>query len=65
MSSIAPVVMIALLVAVIAVLLVGVFVMARGGALNSKYGNKIMRARVVLQVLAIVALAVIWLVARD
>jgi len=42
------------LVAVVIVLLAGVVGMARGGDFNAKYGNKLMRARVVLQGLAIV-----------
>jgi hypothetical protein len=64
MSKIAPVVMVVLLIAVVAVLLVGVVAMARGGAFNAKYGNKLMRARVALQALAILLLGVIWLVMR-
>lgn len=42
------------LVAVVIVLLAGVVGMARGGDFNAKYGNELMRARVVLQGLAIV-----------
>lgn len=41
--------------ATILILLIGVFVMARGGELNRKYGNKLMRLRIVAQV-AVVAL---------
>lgn len=65
MSKIAPVVMVVLLIAVVAVLLIGVFAMARGGGFNAKYGNKLMRARVALQALAIVVLGIIWLVTRG
>ena len=64
MSTVAPVLMVVLLVAVIAVLLVGVFAMARGGAFNAKYSNKLMRARVALQALAILLLGIIWLALR-
>ena len=39
--------------AVLAVLLVGVFGMARGGQFNKKYGNQLMRARVILQAVAL------------
>jgi hypothetical protein len=39
--------------AVLGVLLVGVFGMAKGGEFNKKYGNKLMRARVVLQGVAL------------
>lgn len=42
------------LAAVVIVLLIGVVGMARGGDFNAKYGNKLMRARVILQGLAIV-----------
>lgn len=41
------------LLAVVAVMLAGVFGMAQGGEFNRKYGNKLMRARVGLQALAI------------
>ncbi|HUT47925.1 MAG TPA: twin transmembrane helix small protein [Alphaproteobacteria bacterium] len=64
MSKIAPVMMVVLLIAVLAVLLVGVFAMARGGVFNAKYANKLMRARVALQALAIVVLGIIWLAMR-
>ena len=57
--------MIGALVAVVLVLLAGVFAMARGGAFNKKYGNKLMRARVVLQAFAVLLIAVVWLVTRD
>jgi preprotein translocase subunit SecG len=65
MSEIVPIVMVVLLVVVIAVLLVGVFSMARGGAFNAKYANKLMRARVALQALAIVVLGIVWLAFRG
>jgi hypothetical protein len=42
------------LAAVVIVLVLGVVAMARGGEFNRKYGNKLMRARVALQGLAIV-----------
>ena len=42
------------LVAVVIVLLTGVIGMARGGEFNAKYGNKLMRLRVILQGLAVV-----------
>lgn len=64
MSKIAPIVLVVLLIAVVAVLLIGVVAMARGGAFNTKYGNKLMRARVALQALAIVVLGLIWLTTR-
>ncbi len=42
------------LAAVVIVLLTGVAGMARGGDFNAKYGNKLMRLRVILQGLAVV-----------
>ncbi len=39
--------------AVLGVLLVGVFGMARGGEFNKKYGNQLMRWRVILQAVAL------------
>ncbi len=41
------------LVATLAVLLVGIIAMLRGGAFNAKYGNKLMRARIAMQALAV------------
>jgi len=47
--------------AVLAVLVVGVFSFAKGGEFNKKYANKIMRLRLLLQFLAvIVILVVVW-----
>ena len=65
MSTIVPVVMVLLLIAVVGVLLVGVFSMARGGGFNAKYANKLMRARVALQALAILVLGIVWLILRT
>ena len=65
MSQAFPVVMIVLLGAVVAVLLVGVFAMARGGRFNAKYGNKLMRARVALQAFAILVFGIVWLIFRE
>ncbi len=41
------------LVATLAVLLIGVVAMLRGGDFNAKYGNKLMRARIAMQALAV------------
>jgi hypothetical protein len=37
------------MLAVLAVLMIGIFSMARGGAFNKKYANRLMQARVYLQ----------------
>ena len=54
------------MLAVLAVLMLGIFSMAKGGEFNKKYGNKLMRARVILQgvALALFVLAVLTLKKR-
>ena len=42
------------------VLICGVLLMARGGKMNKKYGNKLMVARVVMQTLAILCIGLIY-----
>lgn len=48
------------LIAVTAVMGLGVFAMAKGGEFNKKYGNKLMRLRVMLQGVALALLAVAY-----
>ncbi len=50
------------LAATFAVLVVGVLAMLRGGEFNRKYGNKLMRARVIVQGLTILVLLVAFVV---
>ena len=50
------VLLIVLMVAVLGVVLLGLFSMTKGGEFNAKYGNKLMVARVVLQALALLVL---------
>ncbi len=50
---------------VLAVLFFGLFSMARGGEFNRRYGNKIMRARVGLQLLAVVVFVLVILTLRG
>ncbi len=61
MSAVFFVLMSIAMAAVLAVLMIGVLGMAKGGAFNKKYGNKLMQARVILQgiALAFFVLAVI------
>ncbi len=47
------------------VLVVGLLVMARGGKLNGQYGNKLMRARVALQAIALALFAVLMMVYKQ
>ena len=51
------------LAAVVIVLLTGVAGMARGGDFNAKYGNKLMRLRVILQGLAVVLFLLLIVIA--
>lgn len=53
------------LFATVAVLLAGVVAMLRGGAFNAKYGNKLMRARIAMQALAVGLMFVIYLINRT
>ena len=53
------------LAAVLAVLAVGVVAMLRGGDFNRKYGNKLMRARVAAQALAIALVFALYLLNRG
>jgi len=54
MNTVILILLAASLAAVVIVLLTGIVGMARGGDFNAKYGNKLMRLRVILQGLAIV-----------
>ena len=53
------------LVATLAVLAAGMFAMLRGGAFNKKYGNKLMRARVAAQAVAIAILLALFMVGGE
>lgn len=51
------------LIAVVGVLLLGVVSFARGGAFAKRYGNQLMRARIVAQALAVllfIAAYIFW-----
>jgi len=44
------------------VLLFGVLTMARGGKFNRKYGNKLMRLRILMQAIAVVLIMIgLWI----
>jgi hypothetical protein len=45
---------------VLAVMVLGIFSMAKGGKFNEKYGNKLMQARVILQGVALLMLALAY-----
>ena len=59
MSPILITVMIVAMVAVVGVLFLGIFAMARGGKFNERYGNKLMRLRVVIQLVAVLILGAV------
>lgn len=56
---------IGVMLAVLVVLIIGIAGMARGGEGNRKYANKIMVARVVLQGIAIVLVALLLLMKKH
>jgi hypothetical protein len=62
MISILNFLLIIALIAVVLSLLVGVIGMAKGGDFNAKYGNLLMRARVISQGAAIVLLIIMMLI---
>lgn len=62
MSGIFPILILIALLATVGVLIAGIVVMARGGEFNAKYSNKLMRARVICQFLAIALIALLALV---
>ncbi len=51
--------------ATVAVLGVGMVAMLRGGAFNAKWGNKLMRWRLVLQALTIGLIVVAFMILKD
>ena len=55
MKKINPIILIAIvLIAVLIVLLIGIISMLKGGEFNKRWSNKLMRARVALQGLAVI-----------
>lgn len=59
------VLLLGLMLATLVVLIIGIGFMARGGEANRKYGNKLMVARVTLQSLALVVLAILLLMKQK
>jgi len=55
----------ALLLAVLGVLVAGIVLMGIGGKANAKYGNKLMIARVSLQGLVLLMLALLFLMGKK
>jgi len=54
-----------LLLAVVGVLIAGIVLMGIGGKANAKYGNKLMIARVSLQGMVLLMLALLFLMGKN
>ena len=65
MGSLLSTLVVIALAGTLLVLFAGVFAMARGGEFNRKWGNKLMRARVATQGLAILLLLALFLINRG
>lgn len=61
MSSVLFALLIISMVATLAVMIVGMVAMTKGGAFNEKYGNKLMRLRVILQGVSLALFALVLL----
>ncbi len=61
MHNVFLVLMLISLAAVLGVLVTGIVAMTKGGEFNKKYGNKLMRARVMLQGLTLIFFALAYL----
>jgi len=59
-SSVLRVAIMAALAATVLILVMGIVVMARGGPVNDRYGNVLMRLRIVLQGVAVALVAALW-----
>ena len=60
MNTLTVIAMIVAMLAVLTVMGLGIFSMAKGGEFNKKYGNKLMQARVLLQGVALALLALAY-----
>jgi hypothetical protein len=58
LQAIFPTLIVIALIAVLIVLLVGMISMFRGGEFNKRYGNKLMRLRVLVQGVAVVLIVI-------
>lgn len=57
--------MVVLMIATVVVLMIGIVLMARGGAVNEKFSNKLMVARVALQGTALLVLGILFYVGKQ
>lgn len=65
MSPTLLIVLLLAMAAVVATLFIGLIGMAKGGAFNARYGNLLMRWRVVLQAVAVLVLIVAAIAAAN
>ena len=65
MENLLPIAIVGAMIAAVGALLLGVVGMAKGGEFNKKYGNKLMRARVALQGLAVLLFIIFMLAYRS
>jgi xanthine/uracil permease len=65
METFFPIAIVGAMIAAVGALLLGIVSMAKGGEFSKKYGNKLMRARVALQGLAILLFIVFMLTYRS
>ena len=65
LGTFAPIVIGLALAAVVGILLFGVVSMAIGGKFDQKWSNRLMRMRVIAQAVAILLLAILWLILKD
>ncbi len=65
MSPVLITIMIIAMVAVVGVLFLGIFSMAIGGKFNERYGNKLMRLRILIQLLAVLLLGAAMLISTN
>ena len=65
MTTVLPILLAIALGAVLLTLLTGVVVMTRGGEANHRFGNKLMRLRVALQLIAVALFVLLVLSSRG
>jgi len=61
MTAFLTVLLVLTLLGVVGTLVTGIYGMTKGGDFNQKYGNKLMRARVILQGVALLLLALLMM----
>ncbi len=65
MGGVLPIILIVVMLAVLVVLMTGIISMAVGGEFNRRHGNRIMRARVLLQLVAVALFVILILAVRS